>query len=172
MSRLDSALRRLQAQRACLDAAAAATKDVPGVILELGLGNGRTYDHLRSKLPSREIFVFERELNAHPDCIPDAAHLILGDIAETLPPLSKRFERQAALIHADIGTGDPERNARFAIWLGNHLPNLLAPGAVLLCDQEIGAMEGARLPLPDGIQPGRYFFYIQSSSSSKSSSSK
>ncbi|MGH6887075.1 MAG: class I SAM-dependent methyltransferase, partial [Geminicoccales bacterium] len=47
MSRLDSFIRRLEAQRACLDLAAARIADLPGPVLELGLGNGRTYDHLR-----------------------------------------------------------------------------------------------------------------------------
>ena len=32
---------------ACLDWAVAAIGDRPGAIVELGLGNGRTYDHLR-----------------------------------------------------------------------------------------------------------------------------
>src|SRR5690606_39857021 len=85
MSRLDSFIRRLEAQRACLGLAAAMIHALPGPVLELGLGNGRTYDHLRELLPEREIFVFEREVNAHPDCIPDAAHLILGDVRATLP---------------------------------------------------------------------------------------
>ncbi len=85
MSRLDSVIRRLRAQRACLQRAAEMIRDLPGPVLELGLGNGRTYDHLRQTLPDREIFVFEREVAADPDCVPDAAHLLLGDIRETLP---------------------------------------------------------------------------------------
>jgi hypothetical protein len=85
MSRLDSVIRRLQAQRACLARAAALIRDLPGPVLELGLGNGRTYDHLRETLPAREIFVFEREVAAHPDCVPPADHLLLGDIHDTLP---------------------------------------------------------------------------------------
>ena len=58
MSRLDSFIRRLEAQRACLEYAAGQIRDLPGPVLELGLGNGRTYDHLRELLPEREIFVF------------------------------------------------------------------------------------------------------------------
>ncbi|MCH8923260.1 MAG: hypothetical protein IIA67_08960, partial [Planctomycetes bacterium] len=71
MSRLDINIRRLEAQRACLNLAAEMIRDLPGPVFELGLGNGRTYDHLRAALPEREIFVFEREVAAHPDCIPD-----------------------------------------------------------------------------------------------------
>ena len=40
MSRLDSVIRRLQAQRACLDRAVDLVRDLPGPVLELGLGNG------------------------------------------------------------------------------------------------------------------------------------
>ena len=71
MSRLDSAIRRLQAQRDLLNQAAQDIGSMEGVVLELGLGNGRTYDHMRAILPDREIYVFEREVRAHPDCIPD-----------------------------------------------------------------------------------------------------
>ena len=97
MSRLDSFIRRLTAQRACLDRAAEIIRDLDGPVLELGLGNGRTYDHLRSILPDREIFVFERKVAAHPDCIPDDAHLISGDLAETLPRAAERIPAPAAL---------------------------------------------------------------------------
>jgi hypothetical protein len=51
MSRLDSLIRRIRAQRACLNRAADLIKGVPGPVLELGLGNGRTYDHLRELMP-------------------------------------------------------------------------------------------------------------------------
>ena len=106
MSRLDSFIRRLEAQRACLEYAAGQIRDLPGPVLELGLGNGRTYDHLRELLPEREIFVFERAVNAHPDCIPDPAHLILGEVRATLPQARPRLPGPAALAHLDIGTGD------------------------------------------------------------------
>ena len=117
MSRLDSFIRRLEAQRACLGHAVAQIRELPGPVLELGLGNGRTYDHLRELLPEREIFVFEREVNAHPDCVPDAAHLILGDVRTTVPQVRGRLPGPAALAHSDVGTGDAARNAELADWL-------------------------------------------------------
>ena len=42
MTRLDEFIVRMQAQRACIDDAAARTAGRPGPVLELGLGNGRT----------------------------------------------------------------------------------------------------------------------------------
>ncbi len=157
MSRLDSVIRRLRAQRACLQRAAAMIRDLPGPVLELGLGNGRTYDHLRETLPDREIFVFEREVAADPDCVPDAAHLLLGDIHETLPAAVARIGPNVALIHSDLGTGDAELNSRLAAFVAAHLPSLLRPGGVVISDQDLN-LEGAEpLPLPEGVQPGRYF---------------
>ena len=43
MSRLDSFIRRMKAQRACLDWAAQAISDLPGPVFELGLG--KASDH-------------------------------------------------------------------------------------------------------------------------------
>jgi S-adenosyl-L-methionine methyltransferase len=159
MSRLDSFIRRLQAQRACLGHAAAQIRALPGPVLELGLGNGRTYDHLRELLPEREIFVFEREVNAHPACIPDAAHLILGDVLTTLPQAHRRLPGPAALAHTDVGTGDAARNAELATWLSLALPPLLAPGAWVVSDQPLRAPALVAQPAPAGIDPERYFLY-------------
>ena len=104
MSRLDSFIRRLQAQRACIDRALALVQNVAGPVFELGLGNGRTYDHLRENCGGREIFVFERKVAAHPDCIPDPEHLYEGALQETLERALSRFHGQVAMVHADLGS--------------------------------------------------------------------
>lgn len=163
MSRLDSFIRRLEAQRACLDWAVASARDLSGVALELGLGNGRTYDHLRSRLgPAREIFAFERQLAAHPSCIPDSEHLLLGDFRDTLPELARRLGKAAALVHADTGSGDPAASQAQARGLVALLEPLLKPGAAIVSDQDMAPE--ARLgwhtqPLPAGVAEGRYFLY-------------
>jgi hypothetical protein len=159
MSRLDSFIRRLEAQRACLGHAAAQIGGMPGPVLELGLGNGRTYDHLRELLPEREIFVFEREVNAHPDCVPDAGHLILGDVRTTLPQAHRRLPGPAVLAHTDVGTGDAPRNAELAAWLAAALLPLLAPGAWVVSDQPLRTPTLIAQPAPAGIDPKRYFLY-------------
>jgi hypothetical protein len=159
MSRLDSFIRRLEAQRACLEHAAGQIRDLPGPVLELGLGNGRTYDHLRELLPERDIFVFERAVNAHPDCIPDPEHLILGDVRATLPRARARLSGPAALAHLDVGTGHAARNAELAAWLSEALPPLLAAGAWVVSDQALRAPALSVQPPPTGIAPERYFLY-------------
>ena len=158
MSRLDSAIRRLQAQRSCIDDAARRVEDLPGIVLELGLGNGRTYDHLRERLPERAIYVFERRVAAHPDCIPPDDRLILGDVRETLPAALDRFRGQVALVHADVGTGDAETNRVLAEAISAVIGDFLAPGGYLVCDQRIGFPGAETVPLPDGVAPGRYIY--------------
>lgn len=159
MSRLDSFIRRLQAQRACIDAAVEKIAALEGPAFELGLGNGRTYDHLRDRLPGREIFVFERQLAAHPACLPDAAHLFLGDIRETVPAAMERFEGTVALIHSDIGTGDAAANADIAAFLSGYLAAFLRPGGLIVTDQPMALSAADPLSLPQGVKPGRYFLY-------------
>ncbi len=159
MSRLDSAIRRLQAQRACLDWAVAGIAGQPGPVLELGLGNGRTYDHLRQRLPGRQIFVFERQVAAHPDCVPDAAHLLLGDFRDTLPGALARTGGGAVFAHCDIGSGDPALTAELAAFVGPALAPLLAAGAVVAADQALDIAGCTAVALPDGVAPGRYHLY-------------
>jgi hypothetical protein len=127
MSRLDSFIRRMQAQRDCLNAIAPAVRTQRGVILEIGLGNGRTYDHLRRLFPGRAIYAFDRAVVAHPDCIPPRARLYLGDARVTLAAAARRLGRSAVLVHCDLGTGDAAANAANAVWLGPAIDALLAP---------------------------------------------
>lgn len=159
MSRLDSAIRRLAAQRACLDAAIALAAGHDGPVLELGLGNGRSYDHLREALPGREIFVFDRRAEAHPDCMPDDDHLILGDFHDTLPAAAARLGATAVLAHCDIGSGRADADARLAAFVAGALTGLLAPGAVVAADQALDSAALTALDLPEGVAPGRYFMY-------------
>lgn len=159
MSRLDSFIRRLLAQQACLNWAAAAIADIPGPVLELGLGNGRTFDHLREVLPDREIFVFEREVRAHPDCIPDDAHLFLGDVRETLLQALDRLGPCVALAHSDIGTGDDALNRRLTAHLAPLLARLVRPGGIVVSDQPLAMPGHSPVRPPKGVPEGRYFLY-------------
>lgn len=159
MSRLDSFIRRLEAQRACLDWAARPGTLPPGPVFELGLGNGRTYDHLRERLPGRDIYVFDRQLAAHPECRPPADRFVEGELAATLPEWSRRFAGRVALVHADLGSGDAARDAALMRGLAADLARCLAPGGVLLADQRPEAAGLDEIDRPAGVAPGRYFLY-------------
>ena len=159
MSRLDSVIRRLSAQRDLLNHAAALIAGRAGHVLEISLGNGRTFDHLRALMPEREIFVFDRRNAAHPDSTPDAVHMFLGDFAETLPAAARRLGPRAALAHCDIGSGDRATTAALAQWLCPALAPLLAPGAVVLADQPLTLPDAVPLPQPASVPAGRYFCF-------------
>ncbi len=159
MSRLERFIRRLQAQRACLDAAQSLVRGLEGPVIELGLGSGRTYDHLRLLFPDREIFVFERQPAAHREFTPDARHLIVGDLADTLPRPGDGMPSGAALVHCDIGSADPERDRPVSAWLAGILPSLVRPRGVVASDRELASAALVPLPLPPPSEPGDYFFY-------------
>jgi hypothetical protein len=157
MSRLDSFIRRLQAQRACLTDAVEQIRDLDGSVLELGLGNGRTYDHLREICPDREIYVFDRQVNAHPDCVPAADHLFLGEITATLPQALARLGSHAALVHTDVGTGDQKANEKLAATIAPMIRSIMRIGGIVISDQPMIAAGLAPAHLPEGVKPGRYF---------------
>ncbi|MEE2981627.1 MAG: class I SAM-dependent methyltransferase [Pseudomonadota bacterium] len=157
MSRLDYSIGRLKTSRACIDHAVAEVGGLPGPILELGLGNGRTFDHLRESLPGRDIFVFELEIAAHPDCIPDDDHLLLGDIKDTLPLAVARFAGQAPLFHADVGSFDHAINAAIAAQIEPFVPQLMRPDGLVVTSVAFPNLQP--YPLPAGAIPDTYFMY-------------
>jgi hypothetical protein len=159
VSRLDINIGRLEAQRACLNFAAEAIRDLPGPVLELGLGNGRTYDHLRELMPAREIFVFERDVAAHPDCIPDEDYLFRGDFRDTLAGAGERFGGRVAMVHADFGFANIEQDARLPAFVAGRLPGLLRPGGIVASDRDVEFEAARHLALPEGLVPGVYYLF-------------
>lgn len=157
MSRLDSFIRRLVAQRDILNFVAS-DLDLPGegVVLELGLGNGRTYSHLREVFPKRRIVAFDRTLAAHASSRPPAADLVLGEIRETA---SVCAECAAALVHADIGTGYSDVDAATLMWLPALVASLLVAGGVAISGLPLEDKRLLALSLPFGIAADRYFLY-------------
>ena len=161
MSRLDSFIRRMTAQRTLLDSLAAGIGDLEGPILELGLGNGRTYDHLREILPDREIFAFDRNLYCHPSCVPADHFMIVGEIRETLEFCGPRIGTQAALIHCDLGSGDPTTDMATAFWLSPLIDRHLRPGGSVLSGLALDLEAYEQRPMPEGISEGRYYHYYK-----------
>jgi S-adenosyl-L-methionine methyltransferase len=159
MSRLDSMIARLTAQRLCLNHAAALIRPLPGVVLEVGLGNGRTFSHVREQMPDRQIYVFDRAINAHPDCRPTTEYAFLGQIEDTLPLALARFRGGVALVHADVGDGTSEYGQHMAGVMNRNLPGHLSPGAVVACDQQLSLPGANRLTIPGLADGQRYFLY-------------
>jgi hypothetical protein len=159
MSRLDSFIRRLEAQRLVLNWAAASVRDREGLVLELGLGNGRTYDHLREIMPGRRIVAFDREAKANPRSLPAPGDLVLGDMAATLPAFGATHGRRAVLLHVDATTGVPERDAIALAWLPGHVAALAADDALIVSGSALADEALLATALPEGVPAERYFAY-------------
>lgn len=169
-SRLDSHIRRVLAQKYCLQYAHMHIKKLDGIILEMGLGNGRTYDHICELFPERQIYVFERKVRSHPASTPPKDQLVEGDVFDTLPKWSKNYFGKVALIHSDIGSGDTENNKKIMQFITPFYEKLLRPNGLLLCDQQ-PVLENEhclhRMPPPSGVAEDRYYIFKRKNTSAK-----
>lgn len=156
MSRLDSFIRRMTAQRDILNHICDGVKYLDGPVIELGLGNGRTYDHLRERFPDRRIIAFDRAVGSHKSSTPQPDNLIIGEIRDTAQTF---VGVDAALVHADIGTGYDEKDAVTLTWLPQLAVALLAPQGIVASGLELRHPALEQLPLPASVKPGRYFLY-------------
>jgi len=100
-------MRRLAAQRDGLEWATERTKNMTGDALDMGLGNGRTYDHMR-EISDRRIWVIDRVLQCHPSCIPPKADFLEGE-AEAMLDKMAADGTQIVLAHYDFGFGSRKR---------------------------------------------------------------
>jgi hypothetical protein len=159
MSRLDSFIRRLEAQRACLDRAggrdprparagassSASATAAPTTICATGC---RAAPSMPSTASSPPI----------PAACPPAGLLLLGDIRDTVPAAAARLG-PAVLIHSDIGSGEAAATAALAADLAPLYAAALAPGGLLLSDQPVADPRLEAEPLPPEVPAGRYFLY-------------
>jgi hypothetical protein len=159
ITRLEKLLYRLQSQHACLTWVFGEIRDMPGIVFELGLGLGRTFNHLRTHLPAREIHVFERQVHSYPDCTPEPHELIIGDLAETLPAASARHAGGVCLVNSDVGSFDRAQNQVMAQIVSAGIAPALAPGAFVLSDLPLTIAGCVALEPPPGAHADRYYLY-------------
>ncbi len=157
MSRLESMRRRLTAQIDGINWTAQHIAPLQGDVLELGLGNGRTYDHLRQELPDRRIWVVDRQLKCHPSCVPPEEMFLQGDAKDVLPDLHARGEK-IVLAHYDFGHGVKELDVAEGAELSPFIKPLMVPGGIVMSQQPLVGFEQIRGP--DTIAPERYWFYV------------
>ncbi|MBW4707128.1 class I SAM-dependent methyltransferase [Roseobacter sp. YSTF-M11] len=156
MSRLESMRRRLSAQIDGLNWASDYIADIHGDVLELGLGNGRTYDHLRQQLPDRRIWVIDRVLQPHPSCVPPTENFLLGEADDMLKQLARRGAKMA-LAHYDFGFGVKELDVAEGARLSPLIAPLMMPGGLVVSQQPLTGF--TQICGPETIDPERYLFY-------------
>ena len=159
MSRLEDLTHRFLTQRAALDRAVELIEAIAGIVVELGLGKGRTFDHLRERLPGREIHVFDRELSCEPEYAPAEEFRVFGEIIETLPAFRRRFAGQAVLVHSDLGTRHRGQDMPLVEFVAENLDGLLAPGAVVASDRPMVNAPWVRLPELREMENFPYYMY-------------
>ena len=159
MSKLDSFIRRMTAQRDCLNNAASLVTHVPGTVFELGLGNGRTYDHLRQLFPDRDVYVFDRVIADFTSCMPPENMLFLGEISDTLLRAEKIFQKTIALVHYDLGLYRDKAISKRAATVARLLIPLVTAGGVIVSNHKMSVENWVQLPEPPGVKQGRYFLY-------------
>ncbi len=159
MSRLDLFIDRMVSQRACLDFAIDDTAALSGPVFELGLGNGRTFHHMRERIVGRDIYVFERAVAAHPDSTPDEEFTILGDVRVTLVQTLEKMGPVASLIHADLGGHNRAKNDAFARMISPMVEPLLAEGGLMVASDRMYFETLTEVALPKGAVPERCFIY-------------
>lgn len=159
ITRLEKTYYRLQAQILCFDWAFDQIESTPGVIMEIGLGLGRTYQHIKSHLPDREMIVFERDVHSYEDCTPPENEIILGDFTATLVENTDRYKGKVALINSDVGSFDKQSNREKAALLSRLLPPYLGNNAIVLSDLELTLQGCTVLTLPGNARKDSYHLY-------------
>ncbi|KAB7616009.1 hypothetical protein F9L33_04395 [Amylibacter sp. SFDW26] len=156
MSRLESMMRRLAAQKIGLEWCVEQTKDIIGDLAEIGLGNGRSYDHLREIAPDRKIWVLDRVLQCHPSCIPPAGTFLQGEASEVIAQM-KRDNIGIALAHYDFGVGIKDKDEAEAAALSPLIRDIMVKDGLLISGQPLVGF--TQIEGPAEIPAGRYYFY-------------
>lgn len=155
MSRLESFRRRLTAQIDGINWAIEETKNVNGDILEMGLGNGRTYDHLRENA-DRRIWVIDRILQCHPSCVPPEDDFLKGEADAMLERLANDGA-QIAFAHYDFGFGVKEKDVEEGGRLSPLIKAVMVSGGMIVSQQPMVGF--TQIQGPKTIVGDRYHFY-------------
>jgi hypothetical protein len=151
MSRLDFHIEQKIAQRDSIDLAAECLAGRTGLILEFGLGKGRSYSHLVERFPGCEIYCFDRLEHTPPGWGPPAERLLLGEIREVLqdPAVHARFTGRVILAHLDVARGD-SADPRLHRFIVAAIAPWLVAGAWVLSDRALPLEPAWRLVPVDG----------------------
>ena len=159
MSRLEDLTHRFLTQQAALNRAVDMIEGLDGIVVELGLGKGRSFDHLRERLPNRDIYVFDHELSCEPEFAPPPAFWMFGEITSTLPAFCRRFAGQAILVHSDIGTRERADALPLVTFVTEHLGRLLKKDGIVASDRPMAELTWEALPALREMEQFPYYMY-------------
>jgi hypothetical protein len=106
------------------------------------------------------VFAFDNDIHCPTTLRPPLENLFLGDFRDTLRAAFDRLGRTAAMIHADFGSEDRERDARLAKDIAPLIALLVIENGVVLSDRHLPLGPGWQsLELPrDAKQAGWPYF--------------
>ena len=156
MSRLESMMRRLAAQKTGLEWCVEQTEKIKGDFVEIGLGNGRSYDHIREIAPNKKIWVLDRILQCHPSCVPPEDSFLQGEANEVMIQMKKDNIR-IALTHYDFGVGIKDKDEAEAAALSPLIKDIMVEDGLLMSCQPLVGFK--QIEGPAEIPAGRYYFY-------------
>lgn len=155
MSRLESFIRRMIAQRDALNQVHREVLRMSGPVVEMGLGGGRTYDHMAKQYGAKRIVVFDRDPWPNEMEAASPKHFIQGEIKTT----HKAFaDLNAALVHIDIGSRSKLTDIETLEWLASAATTVSASNGFILSGLPLEHSQLVEQPLKD-VPAGRYFLY-------------
>lgn len=136
LTKIEKLARRFPVQIDYIDQAIEETKEIDGVILELGLGGGRTLEYLEKK-SSSPIVVFEKSINSDLKLERQSTQLVEGDFLETIPEILKSQQLTVRMVHADIGTRDYLNDINRFEPLREIFEDIVPSGGIVVCDRPL-----------------------------------
>ena len=136
LTRIERLARRLPVQIRYINYAIDQTKGLDGVILELGLGDGRTLEYIEYRTSS-QIFVFEIDDDKKLINNKESTKLVKGNFIHTIPKTIQNEKLQVRIVHADIGSTDYMNDLKTLNPLREIADNFVQVGGVVICDRPI-----------------------------------
>lgn len=156
----------MQAQRACIELAASLVSELDGPVLELGLGQGRTFDHLQETFPNRKVYLIDDMMKPADGIRLDPSLAIKGDVLDLLAHFARDHGPAFTVVHSDLGGSrwdDLTPDIPVIKCLSKWLPQITLPGAAIISNLPIESNLLIENDLPIGIRKGKIFFYRRSS---------
>ncbi|MBM7331622.1 hypothetical protein JS562_53485, partial [Agrobacterium sp. S2] len=103
---------------------------------------------------------FDRVARSFESSTPQGDNLVVGEIKDTI---GDYLGIEAALVHADIGTGHEDLDALTLTWLPDAVASLLKRGGIAACGLPLEHPELTPMPLPQSVARETAIFLLSPS---------